>query len=49
MLGRPNAGKSTLLNQILGEQRLLIGPEPGLTRDCIGLETEWQRPQAETV
>ena len=42
VLGRPNAGKSTLLNKILGEQRLLTGPEPGLTRDSIGLETEWQ-------
>jgi GTP-binding protein len=42
VLGRPNAGKSTLLNQILGAQRLLTGPEPGLTRDSIGLETEWK-------
>ena len=42
VLGRPNAGKSTLLNRILGEDRLLTGPEPGLTRDSIGLETEWR-------
>ncbi len=42
MLGRPNAGKSTLLNRILGEERLLTGPEPGITRDSIGLETEWR-------
>ena len=42
VLGRPNAGKSTLLNRILGEDRLLTGPEPGLTRDSIALETLWR-------
>jgi GTP-binding protein len=42
VLGRPNAGKSTLLNRILGENRLLVGPEPGLTRDSISLETTWR-------
>jgi GTPase len=42
VLGRPNAGKSTLLNRILDEDRLLTGPEPGITRDSIGLETEWR-------
>ena len=42
VLGRPNAGKSTLLNRILGEDRLLTGPEPGLTRDSIGVETDWR-------
>ena len=42
VLGRPNAGKSTLLNRILGEERLLVGPEPGLTRDSIGLEASWR-------
>jgi GTP-binding protein len=42
VLGRPNAGKSTLLNRILGEDRLITGPEPGLTRDSIGLETVWR-------
>jgi GTP-binding protein len=41
VLGRPNSGKSTLLNRILGEERLLTGPEPGITRDSIGLEAEW--------
>ena len=42
VLGRPNAGKSTLLNRILGEERLLTGPEPGITRDSIAIETTWR-------
>ena len=42
VLGRPNAGKSTLLNRILGQERLLTGPEPGITRDSIGIETDWR-------
>ncbi|OUS32956.1 ribosome biogenesis GTPase Der [Rhodobacterales bacterium 56_14_T64] len=41
VVGRPNAGKSTLINQILGEERLLTGPEPGITRDAISLRIEW--------
>ena len=41
VMGRPNAGKSTLVNAILGEERLLTGPEAGITRDSIGLEVEW--------
>jgi GTP-binding protein len=41
IVGRPNAGKSTLLNRILGEERLLVGPEAGLTRDAIGIDFEW--------
>jgi len=45
VLGRPNSGKSTLLNRILGEDRLLTGPEPGLTRDSIGVETLWRERQ----
>lgn len=39
--GRPNAGKSTLVNRILGEDRLLTGPEAGITRDAIGFEIDW--------
>ncbi len=42
IIGRPNAGKSTLLNTIIGQDRLLTGPEPGLTRDTIGIDFEWR-------
>ncbi|WP_407493542.1 ribosome biogenesis GTPase Der [Pseudooceanicola sp. MF1-13] len=41
VVGRPNAGKSTLINKILGEDRLLTGPEAGITRDSISLKTDW--------
>ena len=39
--GRPNAGKSTLANALLGEQRMITGPEAGLTRDAIAADFEW--------
>ncbi|WP_380052911.1 ribosome biogenesis GTPase Der [Falsihalocynthiibacter sp. SS001] len=39
--GRPNAGKSTLVNQLLGEERMLTGPEAGITRDAISVQTDW--------
>ncbi len=42
VVGRPNAGKSTLINQILGEERLLTGPEAGITRDAISVRTNWE-------
>ena len=41
VVGRPNAGKSTLINRLIGEERLLTGPEAGITRDSIGVEWTW--------
>lgn len=41
IVGRPNAGKSTLVNAILGEERMITGPEPGLTRDSVPSDVEW--------
>jgi GTP-binding protein len=40
--GRPNAGKSTLANSLLGEERMITGPEAGLTRDAIAAELDWR-------
>ncbi|MDE2165815.1 MAG: ribosome biogenesis GTPase Der [Alphaproteobacteria bacterium] len=42
IVGRPNVGKSTLINRLLGEERLLTGPEPGVTRDAIAIEWQWR-------
>ena len=42
VVGRPNAGKSTLVNAILGEDRMLTGPEAGITRDAISVATLWE-------
>jgi GTP-binding protein len=41
IVGRPNAGKSTLVNTMVGEQRMITGPEAGITRDSISLDWEW--------
>jgi len=41
VVGRPNAGKSTLINALLGDERLLTGPEAGITRDAIALDLDW--------
>ncbi|MBA4768065.1 MAG: ribosome biogenesis GTPase Der [Porphyrobacter sp.] len=45
IVGRPNAGKSTLINRLLGEDRLLTGPEAGITRDSIAIDWEWIDPK----
>src|SRR6185503_11311596 len=41
VVGRPNAGKSTLVNALLGEERMITGPEPGLTRDSVSTDFQW--------
>lgn len=42
VVGRPNAGKSTLVNALIGEDRLLVGPEAGITRDSIAIDWSWK-------
>ena len=42
VIGRPNAGKSTLVNRLLGDDRMLTGPEAGITRDSISVDWEWR-------
>jgi GTP-binding protein len=42
VVGRPNAGKSTMINALIGEERLLTGPEAGITRDSISVDWEWR-------
>ena len=42
VVGRPNTGKSTLINRLLGEDRLLTGPEAGITRDAIAVDATWR-------
>ena len=46
IVGRPNAGKSTLINRILGQDRLLTGPEAGITRDSIAVDWQWLDPKS---
>ena len=48
IVGRPNAGKSTLVNRLLGEERLITGPEAGITRDSIAIEWQWADPAGGT-
>jgi len=47
IVGRPNAGKSTLINRILQQERLITGPEAGITRDSIAIDWEWEAPNGE--
>jgi GTP-binding protein len=42
VVGRPNTGKSTLINRLLGEDRMLTGPEAGITRDAIAVDVNWR-------
>ena len=49
IVGRPNAGKSTLVNRLLGEDRLLTGPEAGITRDSIAVDWQWRDPRSGEV
>ena len=49
IVGRPNAGKSTLLNRLLGEERMITGPEPGLTRDSVAVRFEDEQGKIELV
>ncbi len=49
IVGRPNAGKSTLINQLLNAERLLTGPEPGITRDSVTIPWEYQGRQIRLV
>ena len=49
VIGRPNAGKSTLVNRLIGEDRLLTGPEAGITRDAISVDWEWDGQRVRLV
>ena len=49
VVGRPNAGKSTMINRLLGEDRLLTGPEAGITRDSIAVDWQWTDPKTGDV
>ena len=49
IVGRPNAGKSTLVNLLLGEERMITGPEAGITRDSISLDWQWEGQPVQLV
>ena len=48
IVGRPNAGKSTLVNRMLGQERMITGPEAGITRDAVSVEWDWPAPDGST-
>ena len=49
IVGRPNVGKSTLINRLLGEDRMLTGPEAGITRDSIAIDWSWREHQIKLI
>jgi GTP-binding protein len=49
IMGRPNVGKSSLINRLIADERLLTGPEPGLTRDAVAVAWQWQGRRIELV
>lgn len=49
IVGRPNAGKSTLINRMIGEDRLITGPEAGITRDSIAIDWRWHDRQVRLI
>jgi GTPase len=49
VVGRPNAGKSTLVNTMIGEERMITGPEAGITRDSISIAWEWEGRRVQLV
>jgi GTP-binding protein len=49
IIGRPNVGKSTLVNRLIGEERLLTGPEAGITRDAIAIDWRWHDRQVRLI
>lgn len=49
IIGRPNVGKSTILNRLLGDERVITGPEPGVTRDAITVSWSWQGQEIKLI
>lgn len=49
IIGRPNVGKSTLVNRLIGEERVITGPEPGVTRDAISISWDWKGQEIKLI